>query len=29
MMAGLKKDILDYIDPFIYGNYRSYPNYVP
>ncbi|CAD8050567.1 unnamed protein product [Paramecium primaurelia] len=29
MMASLKKDILDYIDPIIYGNYRSYQNYVP
>ncbi|CAD8067619.1 unnamed protein product [Paramecium sonneborni] len=29
LMANLKKDILDYIDPYIYGNYRSYQNYVP
>ncbi|CAK65955.1 unnamed protein product (macronuclear) [Paramecium tetraurelia] len=29
MMASLKKDILDYIDPYVYGNYRSYQNYVP
>ncbi|CAD8063700.1 unnamed protein product [Paramecium sonneborni] len=29
MIANLKKDILDYIDPYIYGNSRIQQNFVP